>query len=109
VFLTEGARSDTAAPSSRPGPHEATVRQGSAEVGCAPMSVVEARSRLGNAVKKAKSEGQQPDLVTSVVDARRDLAEAKIRAFVAKTVAAAPPLTEEQRSRLSSLLSGPSR
>lgn len=36
--------------------------------------------------------------------ARRELAEAKISAYVEKALAAAPPLTDEQRCRLVDLL-----
>ena len=35
---------------------------------------------------------------------RRDLAEAKLAAYIARTVAAAPPLTPAQRDRLALLL-----
>ncbi len=41
-------------------------------------------------------------------DARRDLAAANIAAYVRKVVDAAPPLTDEQRDRLTLLLRGPS-
>jgi hypothetical protein len=37
-------------------------------------------------------------------DARRDLATEQIAAYVDRIVAAAPPLTAEQRNRLTSLL-----
>lgn len=39
-----------------------------------------------------------------LVDARRELAEANIAAYVEKTLAQAPPLTDEQRARLAELL-----
>lgn len=67
------------------------------------MSVNQARSRPGNATKKAKSQGLLSEVAPSVVDARRQLAEAKINEFVARTVATAPPLTEEQLTRLAGL------
>lgn len=41
-----------------------------------------------------------PDLI----DARRDLAAEKLAAYVAKTVADAPPLTDAQRDRIAALL-----
>lgn len=41
-----------------------------------------------------------PDLL----DARRALAEANLADYIKRTVDAAPPLTEEQRQRLSGLL-----
>jgi hypothetical protein len=39
-----------------------------------------------------------------VVDARRDFAAAKIADYIAKVVAEAPPLTDEQRVRICALL-----
>jgi len=41
-----------------------------------------------------------PDLV----NARRDLAAAKLDAYIQKVVAEAPPLTDEQRDRIAALL-----
>lgn len=66
------------------------------------MSVAKARSRVAVEMKKQKREGgssQSP----AVQSARQALAEEKIKAFVERTVAAAPPLTPEQQSRLRSL------
>ena len=68
------------------------------------MSVPRSKSALGNAVKRAKADGLEPTLDPRVTDARRELAEAKIHAYIAETVAAAPPLTAEQRQRLTALL-----
>jgi len=67
------------------------------------MSVVSSRSILGNAVKAARGRGQEPEADPAVLDARRSLAEAKIQAYVRKAVEDAPPLSEDQRSRLRSL------
>lgn len=39
-----------------------------------------------------------------VDDARRDLRAARLEDYIARTVAAAPPLTTEQRDRLAALL-----
>lgn len=39
-----------------------------------------------------------------IEDRRRDLAEAKIADFVEKILTSAPPLTDEQRTRLAELL-----
>lgn len=39
-----------------------------------------------------------------LLDAKRDLAEAKIAAYVQRVLAAAPPLSDEQRTRLAELL-----
>lgn len=72
------------------------------------MSVFQSRSRLGNAVKQAKADGVSPASSPAVTDARRELAEAKLRAHIEQVVAAAPPLTAEQRSRLASLLTSAS-
>lgn len=40
-------------------------------------------------------------------EARRDLAAANIQAYVQRVIAAAPPLTNEQREKLAMLLSAP--
>ena len=69
------------------------------------MSVPRSKSALGNAVKRAKADGQDPALDPRVTSARRELAEAKIRAYILASVAEAPPLSDEQRSRLAALLS----
>jgi hypothetical protein len=74
--------------------------------GCTPMSVLQARSQLGNAVKKSRSEGRTPERDSSVEDARRDLAAEKIAEFVTKTMATAPPLSADQRDRLAAILRG---
>ncbi|MGH3639185.1 MAG: hypothetical protein ACRDUX_09165 [Mycobacterium sp.] len=41
---------------------------------------------------------------TAEVEARRDLAEEKIAQYVQRVLASAPPLTDEQRTRLAELL-----
>ncbi len=43
---------------------------------------------------------------TPVVEARRDLAAAKIEQYIRRIVADAPPLTAEQRDRLATILRG---
>ncbi len=58
-----------------------------------------ARSRVANEVKKCKASGSDPQSLR-VLDARRDLAEAKLQAYIERTVASAPPLSPEQRDRL---------
>ena len=45
----------------------------------------------------------------ALLDARRDLRAARLEEYIARTVAAAPPLTDEQRSRLALLLRDPQR
>lgn len=59
---------------------------------------VKARAQVGVAVR-TKNRALE-------VQARRDLAAAKIEAYVQKVVAEAPPLTSEQRARLAALLNG---
>lgn len=44
-----------------------------------------------------------------LIDARRDLAEAKITAAIERVVADAPPLTIEQRDRLHRIIDGGAR
>lgn len=69
------------------------------------MSLSQQRSRVGNAAKTHKAQATD-DTRRSLDEARRALAEEKIRAFVEQTVASAPPLTPEQRDRLALLLRG---
>lgn len=58
--------------------------------------VLAARSLLGLASRRRDAE--------AITDARRDLAAAKIAAYVEKVVAEAPPLTDAQRDRLSAII-----
>ena len=44
----------------------------------------------------------------AVLDARRDLKAARLENYIISTLAAAPPLTADQRERLSLLLTPPS-
>lgn len=53
----------------------------------------------------ALTRSRQPD-DPQLLDARRDLAAARLEEYIERTVAAAPPLTPAQRDRLSALLSG---
>ena len=61
-----------------------------------PDKVLSARSRLGVASRRADPE--------AVVAARRELAAAKLEAYVAKVVAEAPPLTGEQSRIIAAML-----
>ncbi len=70
------------------------------------MTVLSARSRLGNAVKKAKASGETAGRSSAVRTARQELASAKIAAYVKRIVEEAPPLTDEQRAKLTQLLAG---
>lgn len=58
--------------------------------------VLAARSLLGLASRRRDAE--------AITDARRDLAAAKIAAYIEKVVAEAPPLTDAQRDRLSAII-----
>lgn len=64
------------------------------------MTPTVARSTLG-AVQRHHSD--RPDLIAQ---ARRNLAAAKLEDYIKRVVDAAPPLTVEQRSRLTVLLAG---
>ena len=59
---------------------------------------VHARSKLGLATRDKGAEHPE------TIDARRNLAEAKIAAYIRRTVEKSPPLSAEQRDRLASLL-----
>ena len=50
-------------------------------------------------------DSDDPDLV----NARRNLAAERLAAYIERTVEAAPPLTDEQRTRLAALLGGGAR
>lgn len=58
--------------------------------------VLKARAALGVAARRGDDE--------AATDARRDLAAAKIAAYIEKVVAEAPPLTDQQRDRLSAII-----
>lgn len=68
-----------------------------------PQPVAQAKSELAVASKSAR---RRPGKETAarVAEARRALTEAKLARHIAEAVAAAPPLTPEQRARLSALL-----
>lgn len=55
--------------------------------------------RIAQAARRGDPEGERI--------ARRDHAAERLAAFVAKTVAAAPPLTDAQAERIAGLLRGP--
>ncbi|MGP5678493.1 hypothetical protein ACTXPX_05930 [Glutamicibacter arilaitensis] len=60
--------------------------------------VVQARAALGSASRWGDKE--------AIENARRALAAAKLAAYVEKVVAEAPPLTDEQRARVSAIVNG---
>lgn len=57
-----------------------------------------ARARLGNTARRHADDPQR------VIEARTELAAAKIADYIDSVVAAAPPLTAEQRDQLATLL-----
>ncbi|CAJ1504289.1 hypothetical protein MU0083_003399 [[Mycobacterium] kokjensenii] len=57
-----------------------------------------ARNRLGITTRHHRGNSEK------ITEARRELAEAKIHDFVERTLSQAPPLTDEQRTRLAELL-----
>lgn len=59
---------------------------------------IAARNRLGLAARYHADDPHR------VAEARRDLAAAKIADYVERVLADAPPLTDEQRTRLAELL-----
>jgi hypothetical protein len=61
--------------------------------------VLKARSRLAT---KSRSAVSATD--AEISEARRDLAAAKIATYVQKVVAAAPPLSDDQLTRIAGLL-----
>ncbi len=68
------------------------------EVPIVGQNALAARGRLGSVVRR---HADDPALIDS---ARRGLAAAKIEDYIERTVAAAPPLTDDQRDRLALLL-----
>lgn len=58
--------------------------------------VISSATRIARAVKARDPEAE--------AQARRELAEAKIADYIRRVVDAAPPLTDEQRTRLAELL-----
>lgn len=63
-------------------------------------AVSKAHSRVANEVKKAGGDSTVPP----VQDAKRALAEEKLKAYIERVVAEAPPLSVEARQRLALLL-----
>lgn len=59
--------------------------------------VAQRRSRVAVKVRQHAADSE-------VADARRDLAEANIAAYIERVVSKAPPLTDLQRQRLARLL-----
>lgn len=60
--------------------------------------ILHERARIGSLSRS------RPDDDSELVDARRNLAAAKLSEYIAKVLSAAPPLTDEQRTKLAELL-----
>lgn len=60
-----------------------------------------ARARVAALARCVRSGERNPE---ELDEARRDLTEANVRAYVKKALAQRPPLTDEQRNRLAELL-----
>jgi len=70
-----------------------------------PLSITQARSHVPFESKKHHQAGGESSS-QALQDANRVLAEEKLKQHIVRTVACAPPLTPEQRDRLSVLLRG---
>lgn len=69
------------------------------------MAALDARRRSAAARKAALLRAKSPNLKL-VAEADRDLSAARLEDYITQAVAQAPPLTPEQRQRLSLLLNG---
>ncbi len=67
-------------------------------------AVSQARARRAQAAKHAKRNPSDPNVEQRVEDARRNLAAANLEQYIARIVADAPALTDEQMARLARLL-----
>lgn len=67
--------------------------------------VTTARSHLAHEVKRAKRH-PEPGSAKRIAAARRDLAAAKLESYVSSVVAAAPPLTRDQKNAIALLITG---
>jgi hypothetical protein len=66
-------------------------------------TVSSSRAKVAGLTLGVRTGKRQPD-DPELVDAYRGLAEAKINDYIERVLAAAPPLTDEQRTRLAELL-----
>jgi hypothetical protein len=66
-------------------------------------SVAHHKSRVA-ALTRAVRNGERPADDPDLIDSRQQLATANIEAYIAKTLAKAPPLTDSQRNALAELL-----
>ncbi len=70
--------------------------------------VLKARAHLGNESKRIKKSGADPAtaMTPALQEARKDLAAAKLEAYISAVVAASPLLSPETAARLAVLLQG---
>lgn len=66
-------------------------------------NVTHYRAKVG-ALSRAVKNGERPRNDPALAKARQDLAAAKVADYINRTLADAPPLTNEQRTRLAELL-----
>lgn len=64
------------------------------------------RTPLGNATKQARAEGLDPATYGPVIEARRNLRNAKIQQAIESWVNDDPPLTPAERDMFATLLRG---
>jgi len=60
------------------------------------------RAEIARAERRAKRDGDR----SAVVDARREYAAAKIEDYITRVLSEAPPLDDDQRAHLATLLTG---
>lgn len=65
-----------------------------------------ARATMASKAARASSRPNDPDALTAAQEARRDYYATALQDYIERTVAAAPPLTPEQRDKLALLLTG---
>lgn len=64
----------------------------------------QARARLASNAARAARRPDDLDAQQAVADARRDYRATALEEYIERTIAQAPPLTTEQRSRLAAIL-----
>jgi hypothetical protein len=69
------------------------------------MSWTKQRSQIA-VISRAIKRGERPADDPALDDAKRDFTAARLEQHIEKALAAAPPLSDEQRTRLAELLRG---
>ena len=65
---------------------------------------LKSRARMASAAARAARRPDDSEAVTAAQDARRDYFAVALEDYIRRTVDAAPPLTDDQRARIASLL-----